>query len=191
MTIDRTTCPARRHATESAYSRCGCRCPDAREAWRSYRFNLRHGLHEPRMVDIGPTAERLRVLVGIGYDWRSLARELGYKAPRPVTEMAYMKRGHVYRPTAERVRRLYNELIQRPAPAGFAAGKAFNTAQRNGWGIVDLEVVRRALAGHEPALTQLEKRAVLYTGHARGVTHSTLSKLLRMSGTTVNAALAA
>lgn len=188
-TIDRTGCAARRHGNDNAYAH-GCRCPDARTAWARYSYNLRHGLHQPRRVNATPTTQRIRILAGIGYDWRTLARLLN-TAPRTITELAHGDRTYVYRTTAQRIRDLYQQLIREPIPHGYPANRAINNAIRKGWGLIDLEVVHRALAGHRPTLTPLEKRAVIYTGAAHGLPTTTIAAAARVNGGTVTKALAA
>lgn len=188
-TTDRTGCTATRHGNDNAYSK-GCRCPDARAAWTIYSYNRRHGRHQPRRVNATPTTQRIRILAGIGYDWRTLARHLGTD-PRTITELAAGDRRYVFRSTAHRIRDLYHQLITQPVPHGYAANRATNNAIRNGWGVVDLEVVHRALAGHKPALTPLEKRAVIFTGAARGLPATAIAQAARVNGGTVTKALAA
>lgn len=187
-TIDRTGCTATRHGDDNAYSSAHCRCPDAREAWRTYSYNKRHGTHQARLINPTPTAHRLRILAGIGYDWRTLARHLGC-TPRSVTELAYLTRKRVQRTTAHRIRDLYNQLITQPSPDGYPALRAIGNAQRNGWGVIDLEAVHRALTGsHKPPLTPLERKAVIFTGLARGMPTTTIATAAGTNNRAITAA---
>lgn len=190
-TVDRTGCTATRHGTYNAYNKGGCTCPDARKAWTDYCRAHRNRTAVPLLLDARTSAERLRILAGLGYDWRCLARLLGYASPRSVTLIAHLGRRKVQRSSLERIRQLYNTLIVLPAPQGPSALRAINTAQRNGWGLVDLEVVHRALAGQRPELTTLERKAVIFTGAARGMTHTAIAQAANTNHSTVTAALAA
>ena len=189
--IDRTECSGRRHGTESAYSKFGCRCPDARRLWTRYNYELRHGIHVPRLVDITPTSTRLRILAALGYDWRTLTRAAEYSTPKQITELAYAERPTVHRRTQAHIAALFADLTGRPQPHGYAAGRAVDNARRAGWGLVDPEVINRALAGARPDLTPLEKDAVLYIGVARGLTATAIATAARANTRSVHAITAA
>lgn len=167
--IDRSSCSAAKHGNEWAYSKHGCRCPDGRDAWRRYSYNRRHGLNPARLIDVSPTATRLRILAALGHDWRSLTRAAGWRSPKQVTDLAYKRQSHVHRGTHALIANVFVNLIAEPVPQGQAAARAINTALRSGWGVVDIEVVNRALRGQQPALVGLERLAVIHIGHARGI----------------------
>lgn len=190
VTIDRTSCTARVHSTMSAYSYHGCRCADAREEWRTYSYNRRHGLHQPRRVDAQPTITRLRILAGLGYDFRTLARHYGC-TPRHITDLTYGRSPIVFPATATRVADLFNRLAAAPQPHGYPASRAIDNTRRAGWGVVDMHVVDQALAGSRPALTPLEKAAVLYIGVARGLPPTHIATAARANARAVHAIIAA
>lgn len=182
-TVD-PTCTAARHGDPTSYSAHRCRCTSAREAWRVYKKALRDGTHIPARIDATPTTTRLRVLAALGYDWRTLARAYGCSA----RYICALGRGHfptVYPATADKVAALFADLTRRPAPCGYAAARAVDNAKRAGWGLVDMEVVRRALAGQRPTLTPLERAAAVHIGHARGVPTTVIAIALGANNTTV------
>lgn len=179
-TIERGQCAAHRHGTDIAYSQ-GCRCDDARAMHAASARNRRLGLPVHHwLIDPRPTARRLQVLAGLGYDWRTLARTLGWTS-RSVTELAKLERKKVRRATAARIANLLRDLIAQPAPVGYAAARALDNAMRAGWGVVDRVAVDMALAGCDVHLTKLEQHAVLYIGAARGLPHNVLADAARMS----------
>lgn len=167
-----------RHGTPSAYSWRGCHCPECREAWRLYKKRLREGRQLPAYVESWGTAHRLQALVAIGYGWRTLGQHLGRSA-RMVCSWGYRRDEVVHRHTAEAVRRVYEQLRNVPAPAGYPSARALNTATRNGWHppaywdewgliddpdpdptavVVDEVAVARVVAGRAP-LRSLTNRA--------------------------------
>lgn len=189
-TVDRTGCDAKAHSTMSAYSYHGCRCADAREEWRSYCYNRRHGTHKPRRVDAQPTITRLRILAGIGYDFRTLARHYGC-TPRHITDLTYGRSPIVFPATATRVADLFGRLITEPTPHGYPASRAVDNARRAGWGVVDMQVVDQALAGRTHHLTPLEKAAVLHIGVARDLPPTLIATAARTNVRSVHAITAA
>lgn len=185
--IDRTACTAPRHGDEWAYSKNGCRCPDGREAWRVYSLQRRQGINRARLVDISPTATRIRILAALGYDWRTIARTAGWRTPKQVTDLAYTRQPRVSRRTQSHIANLFADLTSRPQPHGYPALRAINNAERAGWGLVDPEIVRRALAGHRVDLTPLEKAAVLHIGLARGLAPTAIAAAAQTNNRSVNA----
>lgn len=210
MTIDRSGCKAERHGTYSAYAWWRCRCPDAREAWRVTRKRAREGRTVPAFVDITGTARRLQGLVALGYDWEHLGRRLG-RCSTTVYRFATCAANRIRRETAGEVAALFEELSATPAPDGFAAKKARDTARRNGympplaWGddiddpsalpdlgdsddcsIVDEVAVAEVAAGRLPftSLRPAEK-VTLFRDHLIGVGLNDVMTLLHMSATSV------
>jgi len=125
-TTGHSGCRARRHHTASAYSR-GCRCADAREAWRLYSKRRREGRQPPFLRDATGTRRRLQALVAIGWPTAALAARLGI----PPTEVSRLcHHAHRVHPhTATRVIRLYTQLSMHPGPSG----RARRRGEVTGW----------------------------------------------------------
>lgn len=102
-------CNAVRHGNYTAYHRSGCRCPEAREAWRVYNKRRREGRLEPAVIPSLGTARRLRALAAIGWPRREIAARLGY-GKQMVGHLERPLRAHVTVRTAAKVAALYNEL---------------------------------------------------------------------------------
>lgn len=126
-------CPATRHGPTAAdYMRRGCRCPDAREAYRLYRKRHREGRQPAGYVDATGTRRRLQALTALGYDQKHLAGRLGISRPA-IGYLTGSRTSTVHRATAAAAAELYDELSMRVAPAGFTATYARAVARRNGW----------------------------------------------------------
>lgn len=121
-------CTMPRHRTASDY-RFGCRCPEAREAYRLARKRAREGRSIPQVVDSLGTARRLQALAAIGWSCPALAVELGYNSYAAVTYLQRRYRPTVLRSIAERVVAVYDRLSMTPGPSV----RAVRTAARNGW----------------------------------------------------------
>lgn len=212
--VDRTGCAANLHGDRTAY-RHGCICPDARAANCVYRSELRvANLAAGRLprksqaklakAAIGPgeinaanTRARLRMLAGYGYDWECLAALLpdGH-TPESVGALAALPRGSGICPrVAVQVQALCNELVKAPAPHGEAACTALERADSRRWGIVDTVAVRRALHlaayGLRVPLNTAERKAVVYTGVAFGVSDTVILAALGISWDELSRILAA
>jgi len=120
-TTRRSGCPARRHGTAAAYTG-GCRCADAREAWRLYNKRRREGRQPPFHHDATGTRRRLQALVAIGWPTAALAGRLGI----PSTEVSRLcHHAHrVYPHTIQRVGQLYTQLSMNPGPSRRARRRA-------------------------------------------------------------------
>jgi DNA-binding NarL/FixJ family response regulator len=117
-----------RHRTASDY-RYGCRCPEAREAYRLYRKRGREGRGVPQVINSLGTARRLQALAAIGWSCPDLAVELGYGSYAAVSYLQRRDRPTVLRSIAERVAAVYDRLSMTPG----ASVRAVRTAARNGW----------------------------------------------------------
>jgi len=205
--VDRSGCTAQRHGTTSAYDWWGCRCADAREAFRLYRKRLAQGRQPPALVPAVGTARRLQALVAIGYSWRDLAAKLGI-SNRRVAELALAPEGRVHRTTVARVHTLFEELSGTPgttryafvvaARHGFAPPLAWDdiddpNAQPDVLGgdvpqassaAIDEVAIRRALAGEPVPLTSLERRHAVHAGMRQSMPLYRIAERLRVSHTT-------
>jgi hypothetical protein len=120
----RAACPARRHGTWLAYQVDRCRCPDARADQSRYRKQLRdaHRRNRHPRVPAAGTRRRIRALQAIGWPLPELMRRLGRSYSGnwlPYTDV-------VDAATADRVRRLYNELAFTSGPSQWTRTWAVN-----------------------------------------------------------------
>jgi lambda repressor-like predicted transcriptional regulator len=201
------TCAAERHGSTSAYDWWGCRCPEAREAWRIYRKRLRSNRQPPANMPALGTARRLQALVALGHGWTDLAPQLGISIAR-VRQIATNPAGMVHRGNAAKVAEVYERLSGTRGSTAYA----FTVAARNGWvpplawddidndgepGVVEPEAddfvdevaVERALAGHDIELTDAELIAALQVGTARGASLTALAVRFGLSNKTAETML--
>ena len=213
---DRRHCswPAHRtHGTAGAF-RNGCRCPEAREAWRLYTRRRRQGRGTGSgLVDAIGTARRLQALATMGYTQADLAAAMGWKGVQMVARS--LKAHRVARSTAERVSAAYERLSMKPGPSPRAAKRA----RHAGWapplawdegriddptakptGIrkaegdrgrrrveVDASAVVRAMAGDTAiSLTVAERATAIATLVRRGHTDEEISHHLGMTIRTIS-----
>lgn len=199
------TCTADRHGTHVAYDWWGCRCPDAREAWRLYRKRLRFGRQPAAIVPAAGTVRRLQALVALGYSWSRLSKHLGVTVTRAAQIGLLPITGHVNRRTAARVKALYDELSTTPGTDRYA----LTVARRHGFypplawdddtiddpaaqpqlgdpdaDVVDEVAARRVLDGEDIPLTDAERDLAFRIGLAKGMTVTAISRALHLSGTT-------
>jgi lambda repressor-like predicted transcriptional regulator len=89
------------------------------------------------LVDGLGTRRRLQALHAVGWDWASLATELGHVYPRSLQPLAVGTRPKVTRETAERVAVMYEQLASGRRPASRAeeiqVTRAKARALRYGW----------------------------------------------------------
>jgi hypothetical protein len=200
------TCTARRHDTMSAY-RQGCRCPDAREAWRLYKKRRTEGRQEPLVVSGLGTARRLQALAALGWPLVDLAVELGCHKSM-VGHLQTRRYAKVLKSTADRVDVVFRRLSMKVGPSD----KARRRAQRNGWSpplawnddidnpraraagrtvsaaSVDEALVVEAIAGRrqERRLNQAEAQAGIRLGIARGLPAAEIARRLGINERTVH-----
>jgi len=124
----RPGCPARRHGDVSAYSRYGCTCADAREAWRLHRKRGREGRRAPGWVDAVGVARRLQALAVMGWGLEALSGRSGLSVAR-LDNLRCTRCVRVIRRTAEKIGALYEELKAVPGPSPRAAA----LARGRGW----------------------------------------------------------
>lgn len=122
------TCHTKRHDTNGAYRR-GCRCPQAREAYRLYRKRRREGRSTPQLVNSLGTARRLQALAAIGWSAAKLATELGWDSHCTVSNLQQRRRAKVTLATATLVADVYERLSM--TPGGSKRARLF--AARKGW----------------------------------------------------------
>lgn len=125
------------HGTKLRYTR-GCRCAGCTRAAARYEqerlLDVMAG--RPRRVPILGSQRRLQALCALGYDWKTLGRELGVSDT--LVQQWATKRTWMYRDTVERVAAVYDRLSITQPPADTvaqrnAAGRARGRARRNGW----------------------------------------------------------
>jgi len=126
--IDRSVCPAPRHGTVSSYYNAGCRCADAREAYRIYRKRAREGRHQPALVSSIGTQRRLRALAAIGWDINTLAHRGGYQ-PIAIRNWRAARCPRIKKVQAARIAALYEQLCGTQGPSSRSRGHA----RRHGW----------------------------------------------------------
>lgn len=203
MTIDRSACPADRHGRPVDYSFRGCRCADAREAWRLYRKRLREGRQPSFVVDGTGTARRLQSLVAAGHSQRRIAAELGISEAR-VHQLARRHHRAVARTTEAAVMDLFRRLDGTPGTSAYAR----TCAKRHGWvdaaafdniddpleqpklgdpkdDIVDEVAITRALAGDRIRLTRTEVFGAVAMGRANSLSAAQIGDRLRFTARTV------
>lgn len=116
-------CDAVRHGSYTAYHRSGCRCPEAREAWRVYNKRRREGRLEPAVIPSLGTARRLQALAAIGWPRMEIAARLGY-GKQMVGHLERPLRPQVTVRTAAKVAALYDELQDLAGPCARTQRKA-------------------------------------------------------------------
>lgn len=161
------------------------------------------------MVDATGTRRRLRALAAIGWSFSELGRRLDRKQ-QFISHLAEDGCALVTAATTRRVAELYDQLSGTPAPPSQPATRARRNAEREGWAPplaweedtiddpaaqpdpgkskalgADWLLVERALHGEAVELTQIDRHAAVQEGRRRGVTHTRLALLLRMSNARV------
>lgn len=122
-------------ATSTCYTGGKCRCEDCKRARTEYAYWRRNAGRTRTIVDGTGTRRRLQALCAIGWTFIEIGRRYGMTR-QGVRELAYAET--VRDDTAERVRRIYDDLSMRvPEPrSGYERGsaiKARNHAARMGW----------------------------------------------------------
>jgi hypothetical protein len=183
-------CVARYHGTASAYARAGCRCDEARDAFRVDQKRRREGRSTPKRIGILGTQRRLRALSAIGWRWADVGQMVGVTGAS-VQAIALGVHPTIYVGTAARIAAAYDRLSmtigpsriteQRARAKGWAPPLAWegididNPASVPDFGgepdpeIVDEVAVRRAMAG-EMRFKDLRdaERIALFRDHAPG-----------------------
>jgi hypothetical protein len=126
--MNRSQCPGTRHGDMSAYTRYGCRCPDARETWRLYGKRRREGRPEVRKVPVVGMSRRLNALMAIGYDFPAMSQLSGLPV-NTLKGVAQSRRANTYRHVAERVCELYRQRSMIPG----GSVRAVTWAKRQGY----------------------------------------------------------
>lgn len=119
-----------RHGSWAGYG-AGCRLDCCREAARNYQKRRRYDADNgrPRMVDSRGTKRRLRALAAIGWDFYSIATEMGEH--REWVWQIY-RRDTVRVITAKKVEAAYDRLCM-TVPTGWVADRARRSAVAKGW----------------------------------------------------------
>lgn len=123
-----TTCAATRHGDRKAY-RLGCRCPEALEDRARYERHRKTEqiLGRPRLLDATGTRRRLQALMANGWSSDELGARIGYTDGFGIRKLC--RNPFVQRSTADRVKRLYDDLADLPGPSGrvrrWAAAQGF------------------------------------------------------------------
>lgn len=122
-TIARTECSAPHHGTVHAYKH-GCRCDDARRAFRGYKKRLQHGMQPACYVPTHASQRRIQALQAIGYPRKHLATELGYAHPSHASLQPVFWRPSIRSELAEQITALYDRLSGTPGPSEIAQRRA-------------------------------------------------------------------
>ena len=119
-----------RHGSWAGYG-AGCRLECCREAACNYQKRRRYDADNgrPRMVDARDTKRRLQALAAIGWDFYSIATEMGEH--REWVWQIY-RRDTVRVITAKKVDAVYNRLCM-TVPTGWIADRARRSAAAKGW----------------------------------------------------------
>jgi hypothetical protein len=131
----------RRVGSRNAYSRYGCRCPDAIAANSRYHALRRGANPKPpadtadRLVSSLGTARRLQALVAIGYTNWMLAERLSCRENR-VSDLCARVRGRVRTSVARDVTDLFEQLREQPYE-GPGSTRARARAARSDWATPD------------------------------------------------------
>lgn len=124
---DDAPCPSTtRHGDANAYANAGCRCPDARadraRKIKQWRYDRAHG-RTYRVPALG-ARRRLRALMAIGWDMRTVAAMLGRHDRLDGIVRSNSTQQTVTRALDRRIRVLYDRLSATPGPSEFARGAA-------------------------------------------------------------------
>lgn len=120
--IDRTGCSATRHGTASTYN-YGCRCPDAREAWRLYSKRRRENRAQPGYTSPIPSARKVQALMALGWPAYEITRRLGWSNASSNLQRI-PKRARIYRHHADAIDRVYRELSGTAGPSATTRRRA-------------------------------------------------------------------
>ncbi len=123
-----SVCTAERHGSLDAYITYRCRCPESRRlinrAHKKYELRRQQG--QRWLLDATGTHRRIQALYAVGWRAQDIAERIGW-TPQGVTELR--KRTYVYRPTAEAIARVYDELADHRGPSPITARRA----KAKGW----------------------------------------------------------
>lgn len=189
---DRTGCSAPHHGTVHAYKH-GCRCDDARRAFRGYKKRLQRGTQPSCYVPTQPSQRRIQALQAIGYARKHLAAELGYDCPSHASLQPVFWRPSIRSELADQITALYDRLSGTPGPSEIAQRRARRAGYRPplDWddiatgelappvtsGGTDQQVdeiaVVRAINGHPPAKLRRPDRLAAITRLAQSGMAST------------------
>lgn len=122
-------CTAKRHGTEVAYSRYGCRCTAGLAAHARFvrLSSYDRALGRPRRIDATGSRRRIQALIANGWDTDTIAAHLGWsdgQAARRIIRATY-----IFRSTADRIAELYDRIADQQGPSTRAA----RYAARQGW----------------------------------------------------------
>lgn len=206
ITIDRSTCAARRHGRYWTYDKHGCRCPDAIRDAAQRRSRQRAGTLPPGYVDATGARRRLQALCVEGWTVVEVAAQSGLT----VRTLRYVlnTRRRINATTARCIAVTYDRLA-----GGIGDNKATTTrALQRGWVgsdrwtpetidnpaakplptgqarvVVDLVLVDRVLAGRDrvEVLNNAERMEAARIGLSRGMPKKHLVTLLRIRHTTL------
>lgn len=200
-----TDCTAVRHGALAAYMTSSCRCPAAREEYRLYRKRIRHGRHQPRILDGTGSARRLQSLARNGYCIADLADRLGYTR-KTLREIRNGRQKAVTRATADAIATLFRRLDGTDGGSLYAK----TCARRSGWvdaaawdnindpaeepklgdpdaDLVDEVLVERVLEGQRAPLSPANQLLAVQVGSRRGLALNVIGARLHVSYTTAQA----
>lgn len=122
---ERPGCSATRHDTAIAYRHSGCRCPQARRAFRRYKTMLELGTNVPAMVDALGSQRRIHALQAAGYPLAMIGAALGYSSGRSGLSPLLSPRRHaIRRELADKITALYQHWSRLPGPSRSAQLRA-------------------------------------------------------------------
>jgi hypothetical protein len=109
--VNRGRCPGTSvHGDESAYTRYGCRCPDAREVTRVKRKRRREGRAEPVRISVTGLRRRIEGLRALGYTDAEIITASDVAMPIQAISQILHRRNWTYPVYAEGVKRAYEKL---------------------------------------------------------------------------------
>lgn len=188
-----------KHGTTSGYGN-GCRCDPCREARNRYEMRRRKilALHGVGLsVDATGTKRRIQALAWMGWPYRTIAHECGWRSAEAVGQT--LRRTYVERATAQAVSAAYERLSMRHGPSRLAHVRA----AAKGWApplawddidndpepvgaariaVIDEAAVLRKMRGDTVRVTHEERREVVRRLHTQGLSDGQIARLTGING---------
>lgn len=113
-------CQGARHGNASAYTKFGCRCPEARRDKKRQDYLRATG--RPLTVPSIGTRRRIQALIAIGWSGRTIMAEMGWRGASLGAQ--FYQQDRVYAETARRAKEVYDRLSNTPGPSNKSRGRA-------------------------------------------------------------------